>query len=381
MSIRSTTAPSRRDIIGFIGLGLGAWTFGPPTARAAQRSRVFGALGNLDDSGFWLSGLDDSGAARIKIPLPGRGHDTAIDSAQRRAVLVARRPGRFAVVVDLASGELEQEIAAEPGRHFYGHGVFSADGALFYTTENDYDAGVGRIGVRDARDGFRWLGELPAHGIGPHQLVLLSDGATLAVANGGIRTHPDQGRRKLNLETMAPSLVTLDATSGRLIDERSLPPWLHQLSMRHLVRDSQDRIAVVMQHEGKVEDRVPLVVVDRGDGDLALLRAPEPVELRMRNYCGSVCLDSSERTLAVSHPRGGQITFWSWPEGAYLSRIDILDGCGLAPAGPAGRFLVSNGRGALFLHDASAVETRPQRLASFDERYWDNHLTTLPGAP
>ena len=378
MSILPIRALDRRTALTTLGAGLAVLAAGPRVSRASREARVFGALGGLED-GFWLTGVDERGGTLIRIPLPDRGHDTAIDPMARHAVIIARRPGRFAMVIDLASGTLEREIAAQLGRHFYGHGVFSADGALFYTTENDYDAGVGRIGVRDAEDGFRWLGELPAHGVGPHQLTLLSDGAALVVANGGIQTHPAEGRRKLNLETMAPSLVTLEAASGRLLKEQSLAPWLHQLSMRHIVRDSADRVAVVMQHEGAVGDRVPLVAVDRGDGALALLRAPEPVELRMRNYCGSVCLDSAERVLAVSHPRGGQVTFWSWPEGDYLSRINILDGCGLAPAGAPGRFLVSNGRGELFLHDAQAVDARPQRLAVFDQRYWDNHLTYLPG--
>lgn len=348
----------------------------PASARAQGGPIVFGAQGGFE-AGFWLTALDGDGRTRIKLPLPARGHDTAIDPAARRAVIVARRAGRFAMVVDLASGELEREIAAEPGRHFFGHGVFSPDGALFYTTENDYEAGEGRIGVRDARDGFRWLGELPSHGIGPHQLALLSDGETIAVANGGIRTHPDQGRRKLNLDTMAPALVRLERASGKLVASRSLAPWYHQLSIRHIAVDAADRIAVAMQHQGSLADRVPMVALDRGDGELALLRAPDAVERRMRNYCGSVCLDSSARMMAVSHPRGGQITFWSWPAGDYRGRLDLLDGCGLAPAGRPGHFLISNGRGELVMHDALGEAGPTRSVARHDARYWDNHLTFL----
>jgi hypothetical protein len=55
------------------------------------------------------------------------------------------------------------------------------------------------IGVRDASAGYRHIGELPSHGIGPHDLALLSDERTLVVANGGIRTHPDRRREELNL--------------------------------------------------------------------------------------------------------------------------------------------------------------------------------------
>ena len=358
-------------------MGLAALAM-PRTARAASPARIFGAQGGLEE-GFWLTALDADGRTLIKVPLPDRGHDTAIDPAGQRAVIVARRAGRFAMVVDLASGQLEREITAEPGRHFYGHGIFSADGALFYTTESDYAAGDGKIGVRDAKDGFRWLGELPSHGIGPHQLALLSDGETIAVANGGIRTHPAQGRLKLNLDSMEPSLVRLERASGKLIESRSLAPWLHQLSIRHIAVDGADRIAVAMQHEGSVEDRVPMVAIDRGDGDLALLRAPEAVELRMRNYCGSVCLDGNAQMMAVSHPRGGQITFWSWPDGDYCGHIDVFDGCGLAPASAAGHFWISNGRGELILYDALGGNDTPQQVVRHVDRFWDNHLTFFGG--
>ena len=367
----------RRSALASLGIGL-ATLATPRAIRAGTTARIFGAQGGLDE-GFWLTALDADGRTHIKVPLPERGHDTAVDPAGQRAVIVARRAGRFAMVINLASGKLEREITAEPGRHFYGHGIFSADGALFYSTENDYETGDGKIGVRDAKDGFRWLGELPSHGIGPHQLALLSDGETIVVANGGILTHPAQGRLKLNIETMEPSLVRLERASGKLIESRSLAPWLHQLSIRHIAVDPENRIAVAMQHEGSVEDRVPMVAIDRGDGALALLRAPETVELRMRNYCGSVCLDSSAQMMAVSHPRGGQITFWSWPDGDYRGRIDFLAGCGLAPASAAGQFWISNGRGELVLYNALSGKSEPQRIAHHAERYWDNHLTFFGG--
>ena len=80
------------------------------------------------------------------------------------------------------------------------------------------------IGIRDAEDGYRQIGEFASQGIGPHELVLMPDGGTLAVANGGIRTHPDNDRAMLNLDTMQPSLAYLDLASGRLRDAFGLAP-------------------------------------------------------------------------------------------------------------------------------------------------------------
>ena len=69
------------------------------------------------------------------------------------------------------------------------HGVFSADGRLLYSTENDYDGARGMIGVRDVTGGYKQIGEFPAHGMEPHDIALLSDDRTIVIANGGIRTH------------------------------------------------------------------------------------------------------------------------------------------------------------------------------------------------
>ena len=41
------------------------------------------------------------------------------------------------------------------------------------------------IGVRDALDGYRQIGELPSFGIGPHEATLMPDGKTLAIAKAG----------------------------------------------------------------------------------------------------------------------------------------------------------------------------------------------------
>ena len=64
-------------------------------------------------------------------------------------------------------------FASKPDRHFFGHGAFSADGRLLYATENDYERARGMIGVRDATDGYRQIGEFPAHGMEPHDIALL----------------------------------------------------------------------------------------------------------------------------------------------------------------------------------------------------------------
>jgi hypothetical protein len=137
----------------------------------------------------------------------------------------------------------------------------------------------------------------------------MPDGATLVAANGGIRTHPDTERAKLNLDSMRLSLAYLDLASGRLRDAFGLAPRLHRLSIRHLAVNRDGLVAVAVQYEGSGRDRVPLVGLHDG-GAIRLLDAPAAIERRMRQYAGSVAFDRSGRMLAVSCPRGNLITFW-----------------------------------------------------------------------
>ena len=73
----------------------------------------------------------------------------------RRYVMFEKHgPGCAIVDIDLATrtGARVDAIPAGAGRQFYGHGVFSADGALLFCTETDVaDRSRGWIAVRDGR--------------------------------------------------------------------------------------------------------------------------------------------------------------------------------------------------------------------------------------
>jgi hypothetical protein len=231
------------------------------------------------------------------------------------------------------------------------------------------------VGIRDAEDGYRQIGEFASQGIGPHELVLMPDGGTLAVANGGIRTHPDNDRAILNLDTMQPSLAYLDLASGRLRDAFGLAPRLHRLSIRHLAVNRDGEVALAMQYEGSKRDRVPLVGVHDG-GDIRLLEAPPEIERRMRHYAGGVAFDQSGRLLAVSCPRGNLITFWDVRTGRLIDQAEIADGCGVAPAEAPGTFVITGGRGDVVTIEAGQGGRTPMDVAG--QTAWDNHLGIAP---
>ena len=314
--------------------------------------------------------LDRNGIVTGAMALPARGHGGAFHPSGRDAVVFARRPGLFGLVFERATMRIRHRLVSPEGRHFYGHGVFAPGGRLLYTTENDFEAERGVIGVWDAARDYARVGELPSHGIGPHDLALLPDGHTLVVANGGILTHPDSGRLKLNLADMTPSLVAMDVRDGQIVAETRLPRDLHQLSIRHLALDRNGTVGVAMQYEGPAEDEVPLVFAWR-HGAADLMRAPRPLERRMKHYCGSIAADRSGGVFAVSCPRGGLVTFWSTADGELLRIFDMEDGCGVAPAAETGTFWISSGTGRRLLFDARDGAVIAERSAP---AHWDNHI-------
>lgn len=343
----------------------------PGRVRAAAPATSYLGCHADGDGGHRVAAFDGAGRLLFSSPLPGRGHGIAVRPGGDECVVVARRPGRFLRVLDLADGRLRHGVDAPAGRHCQGHGVYGTDGRLLYVCENDYEAGRGVIGVYDATAGYRRVGELPSHGVGPHELRLLADGRTLAVANGGILTHPDYGRAKLNLDSMAPSLALVDVGDGRLLADHRLPRELHQLSIRHLDVRGDGTVAIAMQHQGAPSERVPLVGLARPGKGITLLEAPPEVTGRMRNYCGSVAFDVAGEHFAVSSPRGGLTTLWS-AAGDYLGHVDLADGCGVAPSGAGGFVLSSGGGRVLRISDGRALADH-----RFAATRWDNHLTAL----
>lgn len=356
----------RRSVL--MGLGGSALAFAVPKHVAAAFLPERFAAARKDDRGNYSAALFDLERGDIReVVLPARGHDIALRPGGSEWVAFARRPGRFGVAVPLGKSE-PVWFTANEGRHFFGHGVFSADGRLLYTTENDYERGVGVIGVRDADAGYRQIGELPSHGIGPHDLGLLSDRRTMVIANGGVRTHPDREREELNLANMQPSLVYVDMETGDLLEEHKPVADLHRLSIRHLAVAQNDVVVFGCQYRGPREDLPPLIGFHRRGERLSIVPAPEDTQISLRNYIGSVTADADGAIVAASAPKGGVVTYWDTSTRRFMGSCNLRDGCGLAPTHKGATFLLTSGDGSLTCGGAAGLGP------SHDTRYhWDNH--------
>ncbi|WP_175135769.1 DUF1513 domain-containing protein, partial [Achromobacter pulmonis] len=323
--------------------------------------------------------LDGAGQDRRVVPMPARGHSFAIDAASERAVVFGRQPGFFALAFDLRGTRAPLALPLPEDRHFFGHGAYFDGARLLAATENDFDGGRGVLGIYDATPGggYRRIGEFDSGGIGPHEVVLMPDGKTLCVANGGILTHPDYGKLELNLDTMRPSLAYLDAASGALLERVELAPALHRLSIRHLALAGDGSVWFGCQYMGPAGDRPALVGRHRRGAQPELFSGPAATLREMRNYVGSVAADAAGAVIATSSPVGGRVLYWDAASGRWLGETRLADGCGVAPATGAG-FLVSSGLGAMLRTDAAGGE-RPL-LSPSRERSWDNHFRRVARA-
>lgn len=317
--------------------------------------------------------VDGEGQAAAVAGLPGRGHGICLRPGTAEAVVFARRPGTFAAVFEPLTGLVHRRFDTPASRHFFGHGAFDAAGRLLFATENDVASGEGMLGIYDAADGYRRVGEVPSGGIGPHDVTLFPDGRTLAVANGGILTRPETGRTMLNLDSMRSGLAYLDLANGRPLAEDRLAEDLRLLSLRHLAVAADGRRVVGMQWEGDPDDLVPLVALGDGGG-LRALSAPEAEMAAMASYVGSVAFDQGGGVVAASCPRGNRLAFWD-ADGSFLRTVALPDACAIGPARAPGRFLTTTGIGTVLEVDARTGATVP--LGERAPVAYDNHLTVL----
>jgi hypothetical protein len=362
-------AIDRREMLAGLLVALSA---GKVSRAEAMPNRLFISCRMDQAANASVACFDAEGREVFATMLPARGHDVALQPAGRHAVVFARRPGTWFAVLERTGGGISAMVHAAEDRHFFGHGTYSGDGRLLYATENDIATGAGLIGIYDASDGYRRLGEMSSGGIGPHDLALFPGGDRLVIANGGLRTHPATGREILNPDDMQPNLVLLDLRDGAILARHELGSGLRKLSIRHLAVRKDGMVAFGCQYQGSEEDAPPLIGLLPAHGVPRLLAIDEDRLFRMKNYVGSVAFDDSGRYLVGTSPHGGAALVWDMTAGAVARDVPLSDVCGVAPMGKASFLLTSGNAGLAVLGEAGLS------ASSWAQRWiWDNHARAL----
>jgi hypothetical protein len=335
----------------------------------SQKHWLVSACSNNDNEHF-VAAFDLNGQLINKVKLPARGHDAiAINNKPGHALVFARRPGTFILEVNFNNGSIVKKISANSNSHFYGHGVLSTKHNILLTTENDFSRGQGLIVVRDASD-YQVLDQFSSGGVGPHQVKIKPDNKSIVIANGGIQTHPNQPRKKLNIDTMAPNLAYLNINSGKIEDTFSLDN--HKLSIRHLAISKQGKVVAGLQYQGSKTDLVPLAISHHGEESLTYLTADDHTWRRMNQYTASVCIDDSQEIAAISCPRADLITYWSLKNNEYLYSEKFADGAGLTHID---KIYATSGKGRVMV--SKLIPDENEQRFNFPELRWDNHLTHI----
>lgn len=272
--------------------------------------------------GVWQQNGDRFEVAARRV-VPTRAHGLApLPSGD--ILTVARRPGLWLQRWS-ADGRLVREAWAEPGRHFNGHVLPSADGRVLYSTEQTHDEGAGCVALRDAQT-LELQDEWPTGGTDTHQMLRVGD--RLFVANGGVPSRPETGRAKQNLPAMDSSLVAFDLRTGR----RS-GPWRladARLSLRHLAwhaAGSTLGIALQAEHDDPAQRAAaPLLALFDGEA-LRSIASPADRPAVGVGYAGDIAATPEGFVLSAS--RAGALLGWSPREG-WTAPVPLGEACALA---------------------------------------------------
>lgn len=330
-------------------------------AKQSQREALIGcSFSGIDD--YRVVVATQQGEKIRDLPLPTRGHGVAIHPQLPHAVAVARRPGQFMSVFDYLRGEQIKLTLAESSRYFYGHGVYGLDGRYLYVTEGERQTSRGIIGVYSVEQGYVKVAELTGFGIGPHEIIVKSDG-TLVIGVGGVHT---DGRKPLNLDQMQPWLTYMTA-QGEILEQVSLPD--HHLSIRHLAHDGDDTILCGQQYRGEPDNYPSLIAMHKPGQQLLPLQAEPEQWARFNHYIASIA--ATDKWILATSPPGNCYGIWSKQSRELVELRTLPDASGVVAH--QGAFYISSGAGKV-------VQAAPPSgsIIKSSTIQWDNHWSAIP---
>ncbi len=272
------------------------------------------------------------GASAVKsLPSPMFPHGFAVDPQDTNRFLAFEKIGDGAAEYDLANWRIVRTLTPQPHRLFYGHGVFSTDAKLLYTTETDTADSKGYIGIRDAQT-LEYLGDFPTYGDHPHDCQLIDGGNTLVVTNGG----GDKASRHLG------NLSYISIAKRTLI--KQYPVSDERFNAGHVELDAKgDALVVSAPRRGLSTDNLGAIHVHKAGKKLQRLSQPSAVATRLTGEALSALMVPEQDLIVVTHPTPGLVTCWSIDTLKLRKAIELPFARGLALTCNNDEFLVSFG--------------------------------------
>ncbi len=308
-----------------------------------------------------------------QFALPARAHSLTRLPNSHSVILVGRRPGKFAAIVDAQAPQESARLFTPLANHrFAGHAAVGAN--TLVTSEMDEETAEGSIVLRDPESTAPK--ERLAVGIEPHDVLFARGGETLVVAIGGIAHAAEVKGPAINAGNIDSHILELDPLSGAVLKRHALSADMKSLSLRHMaLAPDGETVAFGMQDQDRSKTRPVMGLLRLGRG-IDLLPLPTENEGGLRSYIGSVAIDTSGRFVAATSPKGGMVGLWSLSDGRWLGSFTLADVCGLTADDAPASFWATSGYGEIVrLHagdEGLVVRAQWHAPAAFD-----NHLLRI----
>lgn len=255
--------------------------------------------------------LDHDRAVSSQQDIAFLGHGLAPNPAKRHLAVISEKHGKGCVEWDMRARKVTRKLETTADREFYGHGAFTPDGKTLFMVETEVGDGSfsGVITVRDG-DSYAVLGEFPSFGTAPHDVLLVDDGTTLVVTNGGGPAGSDD----------LPCVTYVDVKARSL--KTKLTFNTPRINAGHLAMTSRGELAVVSApREGLAGDNPTGAITFYSPGG-EMRTAEDPVVKRMKLETLSVAIHEPSMIVAATNPAGNLVTFWDFKEARLVKIMD-----------------------------------------------------------
>ncbi|MCY7293991.1 DUF1513 domain-containing protein [Alteromonas sp. a30] len=377
----------RQFLLGSSSAALVAMMLPSCSANSQQQWMVSSASDNQGK--HYVAAVDIDGYLISRVALPARGHDTlALPHKPGHALVFARSPNTFAMEINFITGHITHQFECGNDTYFCGHGALSADGSKLFTSENQLNHNQGMIVVRDTQS-YQVLNRFASGGISPHELVMLPNSNTLAVANSGIvsvygnSNSVDTPASKVTSRHFTQSnLAYIDADSGRVIAKLNAPEAGQ--SIRHLDVSPEGKVYIGMQYEGDTlkdshknqsPKQMSLIYSHQGNEGLKASKASELQMQRIQHQTSSVKVLNN--LLAVTCPQSHCITFLHADSLEVIEQQEYQGAAGLTAIN--NMLVASNREGKLRIYNnkVNLKYATEQTVASLR---FDSHMTSIYSA-
>lgn len=280
--------------------------------------------------------LDAESPKAELVPLSFLGHGISFDPTSRFRAAVFEKKGPGACLVDLRERAVIRPIVSPENRRFYGHGAYSADGRLIYATESlIHDDFAGVLSVRDAVS-LREIGTVSTYGTSPHDCLLIDEGKTLVVSNGG---GPLDGGDP-------PCVCYIEIATGKLLDKVVLDSPLHNTG--HIALSARGDLAIISApREGLPSpNEQPGALSIRPVGEAVMtVKKPGSVVQRMKGETLSLTILESAQIVIATNPFGNLVSMWNLRDATYVGKLELEAPRGICQSLDKEWFLVSHVEG------------------------------------